>query len=111
MADAARVIGPDRSGSTTVEFDPDKGATVTYSLNGLPASTVLSMASQNGWTIDATASGETELGAKIKIRINGVEEVIHTSCSTPFVAGAPAPLDNPKGAPSPNWFVESFRQK
>jgi hypothetical protein len=40
-----------------------------------------------------------------------VEEVIHTSCSVPFVAGAPAPLDDPKGDPSPNWFVESFTQK
>jgi hypothetical protein len=104
--------GPDIPGPTTVEFDPDKGATVTYNLaNGLAPGTVLSMVSQNDWTIDATASGESELGAKTKIRINGVEEVIHTSCSTDFVAGAPAPLDNPKGNPSPNWFVESFRQK
>ena len=56
-------------------------------------------------------SGESELGAKTKIRINGVEQVIHTSCSTPYVAGAPAPLDDPKGAPSSLWFVEAFRQK
>ena len=39
------------------------------------------------------------------------KKVIHTSCSAPFVAGAPAPLDSPKGDPSPNWFVEGFEQK
>ena len=58
--------GPDIAGPTTVEFDPDKGATVVYSLDGLSSGQVLSMASQNGWTIDATASGESELGAKSK---------------------------------------------
>ena len=91
--------GPDLSGPTTVEIDPDKGATVTYNLRSLTAGTVLSMLSQNNWTIDATASGESELGAKTKIRINGVEQVIHTSCSVPFAAGAPAPLDDPKAIP------------
>ncbi|MGD9317967.1 MAG: hypothetical protein PVG56_14105, partial [Anaerolineae bacterium] len=45
------------------------------------------------------------------IRVNGVEEVLHTSCSTPYVAGQPAPLDDPKGDPSPNWFVENFVDK
>jgi hypothetical protein len=103
--------GPDIPRETLVEIDPDKGATVTYNLRSLMSGTVLTLLSQNDWTIDATVSGESELGAKTAIRINGVEEVIHTSCSTPFVAGAPAPLDNPKGDPSPNWFVESFRQK
>ncbi len=74
--------------------------------------TILSSASENGWTIDgAVHTNKNELGAKTSILINGVEEKIHTSCSTPFVAGAPAPLDNPKGDPSPNWFVEDFIQK
>jgi len=97
----------------TVEFDPDKGATVTYANVDLESNvTILSSPSHNGWTIDATVSGEQELGSKTKIRINGVEEVIHTSCSTPFVADAPAPLDSPKGDPSLNWFVEGdFLQK
>jgi hypothetical protein len=45
------------------------------------------------------------------IYVNGIEEGIHTSCSTPFLAGEPAPLDDPKGDPSPNWFVVRFSQK
>jgi hypothetical protein len=45
------------------------------------------------------------------ITTDGVAEVIHTSCSTPYVAGLPAPLDNPKGAPSSNWLVLSFVDK
>jgi len=106
---------------TNVEFDPDKGPSVTYPTVN-PGDT-LSMPAQNDWTIDATVGGEEELGAKTKILIDGVlTEIIHTSCSAPFAAGAPAPLDggspgvtgNPdpdKGDPSPNWFVESFDQK
>ncbi len=59
-------------------------------------------------TIDARPE---DLGAKMTITTDGVAEVIHTSCSTPYVAGRPAPLDSPKGAPSPNWFVVSFVDK
>ena len=106
---------------TNVEFDPDKGASVTYPTVN-PGDT-LSMPAQNDWTIDATVSGEEELGAKTKILVDGVlTEILHTSCSAPFAAGTLAPLDggspgvpgNPdpdKGDPSPNWFVESFSQK
>ena len=106
---------------TNVEFDPDKGDSVTYAT--VTPGDILTMPAQNDWTIDATVSGEEELGAKTKILVNGVlTEIIHTSCSAPFEAGAPAPLDggspgvpgNPdpdKGDPSPNWFVESFVQK
>jgi hypothetical protein len=105
-----RYTGPSVA-SARVEFDPDKGPTVVYNnVMLVSGATILSLPTENNFTIDAQPD-ENELGAKTKIRINGVEEVIHTSCSTPFVAGAPAPLDNPKGAPSPNWFVESFRQR
>ena len=72
---------------------------------------VTAVPDQGIWSIDALVFDKKDLGAKIKILINGVEEVIHTSCSTPFVAGAPAPLDNPKGDESPNWFVVDFTQK
>ena len=72
--------------------------------------TILSMPTEGDFTIDAKPDGD-QLGAKTSISINGVAEVIHTSCSTPFVVGQPAPLDNPKGDPSPNWFVEAFRQQ
>ncbi len=73
--------------------------------------TELSLPVENGFSIDALAHAETDLGSQTLIRINGVEENIHTSCSTPFVAGAPAPLNDPKGDPSPNWFVLDFEQK
>ena len=73
--------------------------------------TTLGLLTENNWTINATAHGKQELGAKTTIYINGVEEVLHTSCSTTFAVPAPAPLDDPKGNPSPNWFVLSFEQK
>jgi len=44
-----------------------------------------------------------------------LQEIHHTSCSTPYSTNSPAPLDsgspgNPtKGTPSPNWFVANFR--
>lgn len=100
-------VGPDIVGPTTVEIEPEQGTTVVYNLIDLATGMVLSMVSQNGWSIDSRAAGGTDLGDKTTIRINGVDEVIRTSCSTPFVVGAPAPLD-PAGDPSPNWLVESF---
>jgi hypothetical protein len=102
VATTLRYIGPEIS-SAMVEVDPDKGDTVTFNFAPLNSDSIIA--------IDARDSNENELGAKTKIRINGVEEVIHTSCSTDYVAGLPAPLDNPKGDPSPNWFVEDFVQK
>ena len=111
-------IGPAIGGPVTVTFIADKFKEdpVIYSFpGGLATGTLMLDAAvpENGWTIDANAhlTSRIELGAKTSILINGVEEVIHTSCSAPFVAGAPAPLDNPKGDPSPNWFVEDFIQK
>ena len=52
-----------------------------------------------------------DLGSKMTIATDSVAEVIHTSCSAPYVAGQPAPLDNPKGDPSVNWLVLSFVDK
>jgi hypothetical protein len=99
--------------NATVEFIAGDfpGQPVVYTGVNLTPGTVLSKVSENGWTIDATAHNDDRLGAKTTIKINGVSEVIHTSCSTPFRTGYPAPLDNPKGAPSPNWFVEDFTQR
>jgi hypothetical protein len=111
VATTLRYIGPDILDPTTVVFDPDKSPTVTYDLpGGLANGTVLTMGAENGFTIDAR-DNENELGAKTKISINDVEEVIHTSCSAPYVVGQPAPLDDPKGDPSPNWLVEDFYGK
>jgi len=106
-------IGPDLAGPVTVGFAGDKfrGDPAVYELpGGLTTGTVLMLPSENDWTVDATAHNQQELGSKSYIWINGVVEVIHTSCSTPFVAGKPAPLDSPKGDPSPNWFVQGFSQ-
>jgi hypothetical protein len=84
--------------------DPDE-VTVTGKNN---KATVDSSFEGGVLTIDARPE---DLGAKMTITTDGVAEVIHTSCSTPYVAGRPAPLDSPKGDPSPNWFVVSFVDK
>ena len=102
-ATVLRYIGPG---------DPDE-VTVTGKNN---KATVDSFFEDGILTIDARPE---DLGAKMTITTDGVDEVIHTSCSTPYVAGLPAPLDgstpNPAdsdtGDPSPNWFVVSFVDK
>lgn len=107
-------IGPEIT-DATVEFLPNnkkfKNKPVVYANINLIPGTVLSLATENNWTIDSLAHDTGDLGSKVSILINNVAEVIHTSCSTPFVSDKPAPLDNPKGVPSPNWFVVDFRQK
>ena len=116
-----KYIGPTVSGPVTVTIKADKfkADPVIYTYSDLAPGTTLSSAAENGWTIDATKHEDKkgkpcmELGAKTEISINGVKEVIHTSCSAPFVSGQPAPLDGKdiKGNPSPNWFVVDFQQK
>lgn len=103
-------IGPTVSGPVTVTIKADKfkNDPVIYSGNLVHGDTLVL---ENGWTIDATAHSQSELGSKTEISINGSKEKIHTSCSTPFIADEPAPLDKPKGDPSPNWFVVDFVQK
>ena len=59
---------------------------------------VLSDPAENGFSIDGTAHGETE-------------EELHTSCSVPFESDSPAPLNDPKGDLSSNWFVVAFTAK
>jgi len=105
-------IGPDIPGANVEfiakSFDEDP---VVYSGVDLTNGTILSKPSENGFTIDGTTHGESSLGSKLTISINGVDEVIHTSCSVPFATNQPAPLNNPSGAPSPNWKVVDFTQK
>ena len=114
-ATTLRYIGPDVYGAT-VQFVSKTGATATYTNVDL-ISGVTVLAGQNGFTIDAAASNLGDLGPMLDVFINGhdvvngVDQELHTSCSTPYVAGQPAPLNNPKGDPSPNWFVENFRDK
>lgn len=108
-----RYTGPDTTGAR-VEIEAKRFAEdlVVYDpIDLVGGVTELTLASENGFSIDATAHGEIDLGAHTRIRIDGAEENIHTSCSTPFEAGKPAPLNEPKGDPSPNWFVIDFTQK
>jgi len=108
-----KYIGPDIPGLSTVKlvaksFDDYP---VIYSGINLVNGTVLSLAGENGFTIDGTAHGESSLGSKVTIYINGVSEKIHTSCSVPYASNSPAPLDSPEGALSSNWLVVDFTQK
>ena len=106
--------GPTILGATVEIFPKNKkfkNAPVVYDNVDLIAGTVLESPSENNMMINSLAHGAMDLGAKVSIFINGVEEVIHTSCSVPFEIQTPAPLDNPKGDPSPNWFVIDFDEK
>lgn len=104
--------GPDIPGATVV-FTAKSfyNEPVTYAGVDLTNGTVLSMPSENGFSIDGTAHGESDLGSKTWVSINGVTESLLTSCSVPFASQQSAPLDDPKGAPSPNWHVVDFTEK
>ncbi|MBT8137142.1 MAG: hypothetical protein KJO54_09045 [Gammaproteobacteria bacterium] len=104
-----RYIGPGFDGVSDITITGASGASASYSAELATNETVL--AGQNGYSIDAALSGEDDLGSRTTITIDGVAEELHTSCSTPFVAGQPAPLNDPKGDPSPNWLVEAFIDK
>jgi hypothetical protein len=107
-----KYTGPDIFAATLeIKADKFKNSLVIFSGIDLPSGTILTSLAENGFSIDATAHNQNELGGKTKIRINGVEEALQTDCSTPFEAGKPAPLSKPKGDPSPNWFVVKFTQK
>jgi hypothetical protein len=107
-----KYIGPDIAGATVeIIADKFKNVPVVYTGIDLVNGTVLSSPMENGFTIDGLAHDTNELGAKVNISINGINETIHTSCSVPFVKQAPAPLNDPKGDPSPNWFVLEFAEK
>ena len=116
-ATTLRYTGPNLSAATVVFKGKDSGQVIYNNVNLVSGVTILTRPGQNGFTIDA-GIGE-KLGSKTTITINGTEEIIHTSCSAIYVAGAPAPLDgntpNPAGAekgdPSPNWEVVDFREK
>ena len=87
--------------NATLVFDPDHGA--GFTLTGINLT-------QNSTEINFPMD-DADFGAKVRISINGVVHELHTSCSTPFIAGLPAPLNSPKGDPSPIWTVVSFTQK
>ena len=97
----------------TVEFKAKafRNEPVVYAGVHLVPGTVLSMPTENGFTIDGTAHGESSLGSKVTVTLDGEEEVIHTSCSVPFASDAPAPLHDPAGEPSALWTVVDFTEK
>ncbi len=81
------------------------------------------MASENGFTIDATAHGASKLGAQTTVTIDSSYEILHTSCScranpetnlkvcNPLCLDASSP-DNPtgtKGPASPLWTLVALR--
>ncbi|TMA85890.1 MAG: hypothetical protein E6J77_11550, partial [Deltaproteobacteria bacterium] len=117
-----KYTGATISGATTVTVTGSSGASVTYDLPSLTNGDVLSQASENGFTIDATAHGKS-LGAKTTVTINGVVEVLHTSCSckatpdTNLAVCDPMCLDSSspdnttgfKGAPSPLWTLVGLK--
>jgi len=118
-----KYTGTSIPGPTTVKVTGSSGASVTYSLPSLNNGDILTMASENGFTIDATAHGQSKLGAQTTATINGVSEVLHTSCSCratpetnlalcdPMCLDASSP-DNTtgfKGAPSPLWTLVGLK--
>ena len=76
--------------------------TASRAARGAPASLI---------GLDPGVQGQESSGPKVSILVNGVEEEHHTSCSTPYVSGLPAPLNEPTGDPSTNWLVVDFTEK
>src|SRR5439155_1329547 len=58
-----KYTGPTISGPTTVTVKGSSGATTTYTLASLNNGDVLTKTSENGFTIDATAHGQSKLGS------------------------------------------------
>lgn len=108
-----RYVGPTRHcGSDSVKITSDNLAPdwVSYGdIDLISNHTVLTKSSENGFSVDATAHDEIELGAVTTVKIDGVPEELDTSCLQTFEAGEPVPLVG--GGVSSNWVVDSFTQK
>ena len=118
-----KYTGSTISGPTTVTVTGSNGPSVTYDLPSLTTGDILTKASENGFTIDATAHGKTSLGSKTTVTINGTPEILHTSCScratpdTNLALCDPMCLDSSspdnttgfKGAPSPLWTLVGLK--
>jgi len=118
-----KYTGASINGPTTVTVTGSSRASVTYNLASLNNGDILTQASENDFTIDATAHGQSKLGAKTTVTINGTSEVLHTSCScratpeTNLALCNPACLDSSspdnttgfKGAPSPLWTLVGLK--
>jgi hypothetical protein len=104
--------GPDILGADIeIEAKSFRHDQVTYSGVDLTTGTILSLPEENGFTIDGAAHGEAKLGNWIKVRINGDEETLRTSCSLPITVHKPAKLNDPMALPSAKWWVVDFNEK
>lgn len=93
--------------SANVTFMGNYGGNVAYTgVDLTPGTTILAAATEADMTVDARPG---DLGSRLTVSINGAEEEIHTSCSVPYVAGQPAPLND--GSPSSNWSIIAFVDK
>ncbi len=108
-----KYTGPSIPGPVKIKFEGSSGGQEIYQYgdDGLPSGTELD--GGDGYTVSALPG---DFGSKFYVYIdfgNGyvLNEVHHTSCSVEYVAGAPAPLNEPKGAPSQNWWVVDFLDK
>ncbi len=98
--------GPTLDGAT-VNMNGSAGGAVSYeNIDLISGVTVLTAATQSDMTMDARPD---DLGPMLDIFIDGAGEWLHTSCSVPYVAGQPAPLNS--GGTSLNWKVISFVDK
>jgi cysteine-rich repeat protein len=106
-----------------VTIKASSGRTVTYGT--VHQGDILTMPTENGMTIDATAgcTSTCKLGTTVTVLVGGtVQEIFHTSCSCPdtfntnLVVGEPMCLDSNspdatqgKGTPSPLWTLVALR--
>ena len=71
--------GPTINAPTVVQIKGSSGSSVTYNLPNLNTGDILIKASENGFSIDATAHRDTQLGAQTRVTINSSCEVLRTS--------------------------------
>ena len=113
--------GPSIAGPTTVQIIGGSSS-VSYNLPGLSNGDILSNPSENGFSIDATAHNQTKLGSQTRVIINGVTEILHTSCSCPIPdynlkvcnpicldASSPDNTTGSKGPASPLWTLMALK--
>jgi hypothetical protein len=74
--------GPAINSPTVVQIRGSGGSSVTYNLPRLNPGDILTMASENGFSIDATAHRESKLGSQTRVTINSSSEVLNTGCSS-----------------------------
>lgn len=110
-----RWTGPELEIPVTLQFIGSFGVSHTYVVDHLHDGDVFTSATENGFTLSASAHGENSIGAHVDITITGADgqayDELRPRCNCTWQVGAPAPMDvgsneNPSGTacnPSP-WF-------